>query len=122
MDGTYPMPKPLDGSVHYTDMAMIPMQMVTAPYAEAQLSSASKAKITTFSGDHEFSVQAISPPFDARPRNYTYWVADGLSAGGVEFDENTVGGPSINQPSFSPGVILWDAGKTAAGSGFISVG
>jgi hypothetical protein len=48
-------------------------------------------------------------------------VDEGLSVGGVEFDESVVGGPSINQPSFSPGVILWDTGANGAGAGYISV-
>lgn len=30
MNGKYPMPNPLDGSVHYTDMALIPMHVVTS--------------------------------------------------------------------------------------------
>ncbi|WWD16288.1 hypothetical protein CI109_100714 [Kwoniella shandongensis] len=120
LDGSYPMPKPLDGSVHYTDIAIIPMQMVVAPYMEAQITSQAKSKLSALYGDHYYTAQTISPPWDKRPRNYTYWVADGLSAGGVSFDEGVVGGPSINQPSFSPGVILWDAGKGGAGSGYIS--
>ncbi|KAK8869446.1 hypothetical protein IAR55_000010 [Kwoniella newhampshirensis] len=120
LKGSYPMPKPLDGSVHYTDMAVIPMQMVVAPYVEAQITAEAKSKLTSLYDDHLYTAQAISPPWDKRVRNYTYWVADGLSAGGVSFDESVVGGPSINRPSFSPGVILWDAGKSGAGSGYIS--
>lgn len=97
------------------------MQMVVAPYMESAISSSAKSKLSKLYGDHSYTAQTISPPWDKRPRNYTFWVTDGLSAGGVEFDESVVGGPSINQPSFSPGVILWDAGKSGAGSGWISV-
>jgi hypothetical protein len=102
-------------------MAIIPMQMVTAPYVESKISSSAKSKLSSLYGDHSYTAQAISPNFDERPRNYTFWVQDGLSAGGVEYDEAVVGGPSVNPSSFSPGVILWDAGKGGAGSGWISV-
>ena len=78
------------------------MQMVVAPYMESQITSSAKIRLSKLYADHLYTAQAISPPWDKRPRNYTYWVADGLSAGGVEFDESVVGGPSINQPSFSP--------------------
>ena len=117
----YPMPNPLDGSVHYTDMAIIPMQMVVAPYMESVITSQAKSKLFGLYGDHSYNATAFSPNFELRPRDYTYWVADGLSVGGTSFDEVVVGGPSVNVDSFSPGVILWDAGKGGAGNGFISV-
>jgi hypothetical protein len=115
------MPKPLDGAEHYTDMAIIPMQMLTAPYVESAIPSSVKSKLSALYGSHYYTAQSIYPPYETRPRNYSFWVEDGLSAGGIEFDENVVGGPSINQPSFSPGVILWGAGKNGAGAGWISV-
>ena len=116
------MPKPLDGSDHYTDLAMAPMQMLTAPYVESHLSPNVSTKLAKLYSPHMYTAQALSYPYDVRPRNYTFWVDDGWSIGGVEFDESEVGGPSINQPSFSPGVILWDAGKGGTGVGYISVG
>ncbi|WVQ84278.1 hypothetical protein IAT38_006430 [Cryptococcus sp. DSM 104549] len=119
-DSGYPLPSPLDGSTHYTDMAIIPMQMIAAPYVESQISSTTKSKLASLYAPHAYSAQAISPPWDKRPRNYTYWVEDGLSVGGVSFDESVVGGPSIAPTSFSPGVVQWDAGKNGAGVGWIS--
>ncbi len=88
---------------------------------ESQIPNDVKDKLYNLYSDHLYKIQTISPPWDKYPRNYTYWVANGLSVGGVEFDESVVGGPSINQPSFSPGVILWDAGAQGSGSGYISV-
>ncbi|ORX41089.1 hypothetical protein BD324DRAFT_678482 [Kockovaella imperatae] len=120
MNGSYPMPNPLDGSNHYTDMAIIPMQVVTSVYTESLIPSQAKSRFAALYAPHMYDTQAFSPPWDKRPRNYTFWVDDGLSVGGIEFDESEVGGPSINQGSFSPGVILWDAGKGGAGAGWIS--
>ena len=116
-----PIPNPLDGAVHYTDLAIIPMQTLVSPYMESFISSTVKDRLKNLYAPHQYTAQAFSPPWDKRVRNYTYWVDDGLSVGGVEFDESEVGGPSINQESFSPGVILWDAGKAGAGAGWISV-
>ena len=115
------MPNPLDGAVHYTDMAIIPMQALTSAYMESFISSTVKDRLKSLYGPHQYTAQAFSPPWDKRFRNYTFWVDDGLSVGGAEFDESEVGGPSINLESFSPGVILWDAGQAGAGAGWISV-
>lgn len=115
------MPRALDGSEHYTDMAIIPMQMITAPYVESAITPEARAKFFKLYAPHSYSPQAYYPPYDKRPRNYTYWVQDGLSAGGMSFDENVLGGPSTAPTSFSPGVILWDTGDNGAGVGVISV-
>jgi hypothetical protein len=45
---------------------------------------------------------------------------DGLSAGGIQFDQEYIGGASINPEQFTPGVIIWDAGADSS-VGWISV-
>ncbi|ODN89730.1 hypothetical protein L198_06424 [Cryptococcus wingfieldii CBS 7118] len=115
-----PMPNPLDGANHYTDMAMMPMQAYTSPYIMSHISSSAKSRFSSLYAPHSYTAQSISPPWDKRARNYTFWLEKGLSVGGMTFDEKEVGGPSLNQPSFSPGVIMWDAGKTGTGAGWIS--
>jgi hypothetical protein len=47
------MPKPLDGAEHYTDMAIIPMQMLTAPYMESAISSSAKSKLNKLYAEQE---------------------------------------------------------------------
>ena len=115
------MPKPLDGAEHYTDMPIIAMQAVVSPYMESHISDQAKSRLASLYGPHQYNTQAFSPPWEKRPRNYTYWVEDGLSVGGTEFDESVVGGPSIDPKSFSPGVLLWDSGNNGGGAGWISV-
>lgn len=72
------------------------------------------SRLKNLTADHSYFAQAASPPYDspAYPRNYTSWTSHGLSVGGVQVDENVVGGPAINPGQFVPAVILWDT-KTA---------
>lgn len=97
------------------------MQMIVGRFAEQHITPATRAKFENLYADHLFTAQAMSPPFDKSPRRYTCWVENGLSAGGIEFDQKFVGGASINTEQFTPGVILWDAGGDSAGAGWISV-
>lgn len=97
------------------------MQMLVAPYVEAQLSADARAKFHRLYAPHSYTTQAVSPPFDRSPRVYTFWLEDGLSAGGVSFRQSDVGGACLNPEQFAPGVILWDAGKDNPGVGWISV-
>ena len=98
---------------HLQDISGLPMMGLIAPYLEEQLSESAKLAFTTFR-PHTYEAQAFSPPFDKRPRKYTYVLSEGLSIGGIEFDQRNVGGASINPTQFCPGVIQWDAG-----SGFV---
>lgn len=70
---------------------------------------------------HSHSAQAISPPFDKSPRRYSFYVGEGYSVGGIEYDECVAGGPSINLECFAPGVVMWDTGREGTGVGWISV-
>lgn len=115
-----PIPQPLIGSEHYSDAALIPMQMLTAPYTEAALTSELRDKFCKLYSDHWFEAQSIYPPRDASPRKYKIYVADGLSVGGVEYDTDRLGGPKGDVTQFNPGVVQWDSGKHGAGCGWIS--
>lgn len=120
LDGVYPMPKPLIGCEHGSDVALLPLQMIVAPYVEAGLTPDLRERFTTLT-PHSYSPQAFSPPHDRRPRNYTFHLSDGLSVGGVSFDEDVLGGPAKNVTQFTPGVIQWDSGRHGGGCGWIAV-
>ncbi|ORY25543.1 hypothetical protein BCR39DRAFT_543951 [Naematelia encephala] len=113
-------PYPLDGSSHYSDAAIVPMQTVVSSYVESFLQPATRDKFTTLT-PHSHTALSYFPPHDRRPRRYNFWLEDGLNAGGVDFDEEKLGGPKGEQKQFVPGVIQWDAGKHGGGCGWITV-
>ena len=116
-----PLPANLLAAEHVSDTAIIPMQMLTAPYMARSITPESISKLQALYAPHAVEAQAISPPWERSPRRYTFWLEEGLSVGGISFDESVVGGPSINPAQFSPGVIQWNAGETGSGVGWISV-
>lgn len=120
LDSVYPMPKPLIGCEHGSDVALLPLQMIVAPYCEAGLTTALRAKFTTLV-PHSYSPKAFSPPHDKSSRQYEFYLSDGLSVGGVSFDEDVLGGPALNVAQFTPGVIQWDSGRHGGGCGWIAV-
>lgn len=93
---------------------------LVAPYLESYLPPATRRAFSELQ-PHFHSAQAFSPPFDVNARRYSYYVGDGYSVGGIEFDECVPGGPSINLECFAPGVIMWDTGRMGNGVGWISV-
>lgn len=115
-----PIPKPLIGCEHGSDVALLPLQMIVAPYCEASLTSALRDKFKTLT-PHRYTPQAFSPPHDIAPRQYTFHLAHGLSVGGVCFDEDVLGGPAKNVEQFTPGTIQWDSGDHGSGVGWIAV-
>lgn len=115
------MPSPLNGSDHFSDCALIPMQMLTAPYTEAGLTDEIRAKYHKLYAPHMYTPKSTFPPHDKNPRRYTYWLEEGLSIGGVEFDEDQIGGPKGIAEQFNPGVVQWDAGNHGFGCGWLSV-
>lgn len=116
-----PIPFPLNGSEHSSDAALIPMQMLTAPYTEEGLTEELRAKFKSLYGPHLYTPKSLFPPHDKNPRKYTYWLEEGLSIGGIEFDEDRIGGPKGIPAQYNPGVIQWDSGKHGHGCGWISV-
>lgn len=120
-DPSDPMPKPLMTAEHLNDVAIIPMQMITGRYAEAGLDDGLRAKFHRLYEPHMYTPKSFFPPYDKSARRYTFWLEDGLSAGGIEFDESVIGGPAKNLEQFCPGVIQWDSGNHGAGCGWLSV-
>ena len=116
------MPNPIDGSPHYGDFTLVPMQMLTAPYAEASLTPETRQRFHHLYRPHHYAPRSFFPPHDKEPRRYSFWLEDGLSVGGVEWDEDQLGGPKGIQDQFVPGVIQWDSGSHGAGCGWLSVG
>jgi hypothetical protein len=92
-----PMPRPLNGSSHYTDGALIPMQVLVSPYVEAPI-------ITDRSVTSRFS--RLYAPHLYRPKS---------------FDEDHLGGPKGIPAQFVPGTIQWDSGRHGGGVGWLSV-
>lgn len=117
---TDPMPPTLNGSEHSSDAALVPMQMITAPFTEAGLTDEIRSKFTRLYADHMYTPRSIFPPHDKNPRKYSFWIANGLNIGGVSFDENQIGGPKGIPEQFNPGVIQWDSGDHGGGCGWIS--
>lgn len=115
------MPKPLMTAEHLNDVAIIPMQMITGRYAEASLDDRLRARFHRLWKPHMYTPKSFFPPYDKSARQYTFWLEDGLSAGGIEFDESVIGGPAKNLEQFCPGVIQWDSGNHGGGCGWLSV-
>lgn len=110
-----PLPNPLTNiSLHYGDAAIMPLlplisqshdHLVPPSVVSALKSLEPKGK------GHSWHGKAYSPPFDylevGAERNYSTWTENGLSLGAMEVDELVYGGPSLNNASFSPAVMLW---------------
>ena len=115
-----PLPNPLAPGLHLGDAAAIPVMCLISPYLEARLPPATRKSFTELQ-PHSHTTMAFSPPFDVNSRRYSYYVGEGYSVGGIEFDECEAGGPSLNFDCFAPGVALWDTGRVGNGVGWISV-
>ena len=118
-----PMPKPLNGSPHYSDGALIPMQILVSPYVEMPIEEdqALVSRFKTLYGSHTYEPRSLFPPHDKTPRQYSYYLEDGLNVGGVTHDEDQLGGPKGIIDQFVPGVIQWDSGNHGGGVGWLTV-
>ena len=123
LDVPVPMPRPLNGSSHYSDGALIPMQILVSPYVEAPIIADTDltSRFSKLYAPHTYEPKSIFPPHDKRPRQYSFYLEEGLSVGGVSFDEDHLGGPKGIQAQFVPGTIQWDSGKHGGGVGWLSV-
>lgn len=121
---TAPMPRPLNGSAHYSDGALIPMQILVSPYVEAPIANDTTliSKFKTLYRPHMYEPKSIFPPHDKKPREYSFYLGDGLNVGGVSYDEDQLGGPKGIVDQFVPGVVQWDSGRHGGGVGWMSVG
>lgn len=114
------MPHAIDGSPHYTDAALVPLQMIVAPYVQQDITRELKEKFVKLT-PHEYKPLSKFPPHDKAPREYSFHLDHGLSLGGITFDEDQVGGPKGAVEQFNPAVIQWDSGNHGGGVGWISV-
>lgn len=115
-----PIPYNLDGCPHYTDVALIPMQMMVSAYVDGYAPKDIKQRLTKLV-PHDYVATSDFAPFDIEPRQYTYCLREGLSVGGVRYNETRMGGPKGDMTQFIPGVIQWDSGKHGGGVGWIAV-
>lgn len=122
-DSRAPMPKPLDGSSHYSDGALIPMQILVSPYVEAPIANDKilQSRFRIISSPRSYAPRSIFPPHDKSPRRYSFYIESGLNVGGVSYDEARLGGPKGIVEQFVPGTLQWDSGQHGGGVGWISV-
>ncbi|KAJ5143545.1 uncharacterized protein N7515_002332 [Penicillium bovifimosum] len=108
-----PVPQQELGMYHQDDFAFYPLFALSMPEMVKSLSAKTRASLTEFPGEHMYTSQAYSPPFDTYPRNITAWISKDVTIGAETVAETVVGGPSINPSQFNPAVIQWaiDEGK-----------
>ncbi|KAF5389578.1 hypothetical protein D9757_004100 [Collybiopsis confluens] len=114
---TAPLPVPLVGSLHYGDAAIIPLLPIISKFHDPYVPKSVISQLKVLEEGQHFFAQAVSPPFDnvLYPRNYTSWKEPGLSVGGIEVDNQLVGGAAINPSVYVPASIMWRTplGETA---------
>ncbi|KAI5304850.1 hypothetical protein KEM56_005815 [Ascosphaera pollenicola] len=102
-----PVPKRLSGMYHADDFSFFPLIAMSVPEMVKYLPDDVRQKLTTFSGEHTFKAQALSPPFDEYPRNITAWLSENVTIGAETIAEKDIGGPAKNENQFNPAVIQW---------------
>jgi hypothetical protein len=102
-----PVPKNLLAMYHQDDFAFYPLFALSTPEMVKYLPAKVKTNLLKFPGEHMYTSQAYSPPFDTYPRNITTWMSKNVTIGAETVAEHVVGGPSINPSQFTPAVIQW---------------
>ncbi|KAJ5785115.1 uncharacterized protein N7503_010327 [Penicillium pulvis] len=102
-----PFPQRTSGMYHQDDFAFYPLFALSMPEMLKYLSAESKSNFIRFPGEHFFTGQAYSPPFDTYPRNITTWMSKNITIGAETVAEHVVGGPAESTSAFSPAVIQW---------------
>ena len=92
---------------HHSDFAMGPLVAILAESHAALVPDSVQQSLQSFQGEHTYTAQAYSPPFDFARRNYTTWMSSNLSIGAISFDQAAVGGSATNQEAWAPAVIQW---------------
>ncbi|KAL0573193.1 hypothetical protein V5O48_008765 [Marasmius crinis-equi] len=117
-NNTAPIPVPLFSAGHLEDAASLAILPLTSKFHDSLVPPSVLTSLTEFKGSHLYTAQAVSPPFDdiSVPRNYTVWNDNGVNVGGIQLDDNVVGGAAINPGQHVPALILWDAGKAGGDS------
>ncbi|CAG8008272.1 unnamed protein product [Penicillium olsonii] len=102
-----PVPQQDLGMYHQDDFAFFPLFALSMSVMVKYLPAKAKANLLQFPGEHLYTSQAFSPPFDTYPRNITAWMSKDVTIGAETVAGTVVGGPSINPSQFSPAVIQW---------------
>ena len=102
-----PVPRQLLAMYHQEDYAFYPLIALAIPELARYLSPETRARLVAFPGEHVYTAQAFSPPFDAEPRNITTWMSEKVTIGAQTVRETEVGGPGQNSDQFAPAVIQW---------------
>ncbi|CAP99626.1 hypothetical protein NUH16_001950 [Penicillium rubens] len=102
-----PVPQQELGMFHQDDFAFYPLFALSMPEMVNSLPPKAKANLLEFPGEHMYTSQAYSPPFDVYPRNITAWMSKDVTIGAETVAETVVGGPAINPSQFNPAVIQW---------------
>lgn len=93
---------------HTGDFEIGPLIAILAPYHSRFVSDSALAALTEFPGTHTVHRSAYSPFADLAPRNITTWMSQGLTIGVESFDQNVIGGASVNPSQFNPVVVQWE--------------
>ncbi|KAJ5742784.1 uncharacterized protein N7511_011185 [Penicillium nucicola] len=102
-----PVPKNILSMYHQDDFAFYPLFALAMPEMVKYLPAKVKTNLLEFPGEHMYTSQAYSPPFDQYPRNITTWMSQNVTIGAETVAEQVVGGPAINPSQFTPAVIQW---------------
>lgn len=102
-----PFPQRTSGMYHQDDFAFYPLFALVMPEMLKYLSAESKSNFVTFPGEHVFTGQAFSPPYDTYPRNITTWMSENVTIGAETVSETVIGGPGESSSAYSPAVIQW---------------
>lgn len=102
-----PFPKQTSGMYHLDDFAFYPLFALAMPEMLKYLSAKSKKNLIEFPGEHFYTAQAYSPPFDTYPRNITTWMSENLTIGAETLEQHVIGGPAKSTSAFNPAVIQW---------------
>lgn len=98
---------PAWATTHADDFEIAPLLSVILPYHQTLIPEEVKANLVTFPGEHIYKTAAYSPPHDYKLRNVTTWLSDNITIGAESFDQDVVGGFSINPPNWTPAVTQW---------------
>lgn len=98
---------PYWATTHADDFEIAPLLSVVLPYHNSLVPEEVKSQLVTFPGEHTYTTAAYSPPHDLTTRNITTWLSHNITIGAESFDQDVVGGFSINPNQWNPAVTQW---------------
>jgi hypothetical protein len=102
-----PMPKQISGMFHIADFGFAHLIALGMPQIEPLIEQDVLESFKKYPGEHNFTAQAFSPPFDDYPRNISVWSKDFIHLGAETIKESKIGGPANSPNSFNPAFIQW---------------